>query len=261
MSLENILWLVSVVAEAAVVGLLLYRRFWRRFPTFCAYCAWSLLANAGAFVVLRSFPDSYMGLYLGNLVIDSALEFGVLVELAWSVFRPIRSSLPRYSLAVVVGLIATLGAAVWPFATIPGFAGLPPEWHLLMHIQQTTSILRILVFLLFAACSQLLSISWRDRELQLASGLGFYSFVSVAVAMVHTHREIWSQYSYLNQVEVASAICSLLYWVWCFAQKEAERREFTPQMQNLLLAMARTTRATRVALEDSAVTRKCKPGE
>jgi hypothetical protein len=152
-----------------------------------------------------------------------------------------------------------LGAAVWPFAGIPGFNELPSEWHLLMRLQQTTSILRILVFLLLAGCSQLLSISWRDRELQLASGLGFYSFVSVAVAIVHTHREIWSQYSYLNQVVVASYICSLLYWVWCFAQKEAERREFTPQMQNVLLAVAGTARATRIALADSAKAKTRKP--
>jgi hypothetical protein len=49
----------------------------------------------------------------------------------------------------------------------------------------------------------------------------------------------------------ASYTCSLLYWVYCFAQQEAKRREFTPQMQNFLLAMAGTARSTRVSLSDS----------
>jgi hypothetical protein len=44
----------------------------------------------------------------------------------------------------------------------------------------------------------------------------------------------------------------LIYWVYCFSRQEAERREFTPQMQNFLLALAGTARSTRIALTDSA---------
>jgi hypothetical protein len=35
-----------------------------------------------------------------------------------------------------------------------------------------------------------------------------------------------SQYKHLNQAVLASYSFSLLYWVFSFAQKEAERREF-----------------------------------
>jgi hypothetical protein len=126
---------------------------------------------------------------------------------------------------------------------------------------QTTSILRILFFLALAGCSQLLSIGWRDRELQVASGLGFYSLVSLAVAMLHTHQNMGPLYSHLQQVVVASYICSLLYWAVSFSQKEAVRREFSPQMQSLLLSVAGTARATRTALADSAVAKDRKSGE
>jgi hypothetical protein len=193
--------------------------------------------------------------------VDSVLLFGVLIELAWSVFRPFRASLPRGSLVVVGGLIVALGAAIWPFASIPGFSYLPPEWHLLMRLQQTTSILQILFFLVLAGCSQLLSIGWRNRELQVATGLGFYSIVGLAVAMLHTHQTMGPLYSHLNQIEVASYLCSLLYWVFSFAQKEAERREFTPQMQNLLLAVAGAARTTRIGLMDSAAAKTRKREE
>jgi hypothetical protein len=64
------------------------------------------------------------------------------------------------------------------------------------------------------------------------------------------------QYHLLNQIVIASFLCSLLYWVFSFAQKEAERREFTPQMQNLLLAVAGVARENRVSLHDSSVTDK-----
>jgi hypothetical protein len=130
-----------------------------------------------------------------------------------------------------------------------------------MRLQQTTSILRILLFLALAGGSQLLSIGWRDRELQVATGLGFYSFVSLAVAMLHAHHATGLMYNHLQQAVVASGLCCLLYWAFSFAQKEAERREFTPQMQSLLLAVAGSARASRISLVGSSSGKERKPGK
>ncbi|MGB7546773.1 MAG: hypothetical protein WBM14_03410 [Terracidiphilus sp.] len=149
-------------------------------------------------------------------------------------------------------MILAVGAAIWPFAGIRSLSILDPGIRGIVHVQQTASILRVLVFLVMAGCSQVLSIGWRDRELQVATGLGFYSLVSLGAAMLHTHETTVNQYSHLNQFVVASYLCSLLYWVFSFAQKEAERREFTPQMQSFLLAVAGVARADRVALTDSS---------
>jgi hypothetical protein len=248
MSLDNALSLAVIVIEAAVLGLLLYRRTWRVLPVFCLYLTCDLFGSVVLYEVLRLFPTAYFDLYLADLVIDSILEFAVLVELAWSVLRPLRSSLPRGSLIVVAGLVVALGAAIWPFAVIPGFGSSLPGWHFLVRLQQTTSILRVLFFLALAGCSQLLSIGWRNRELQVATGLGIYSLASLVVAMLHTHQSMRPFYGQLNQIVIASFLCSLLYWAFSFAQKEAERREFTPQMQNLLLAVAGSARSTRIAL-------------
>jgi hypothetical protein len=132
-----------------------------------------LLTNVGNYAVLRYFLASYTTIYLVETVLDSALEFGILVELSWSVLRPLRASLSRSILVVVGVLIVAAGAAIWPFSVIHGLASLPPAWRTLVHVQQTASILRILFFLVLAGCSQLLSINWRDRELQIATGLGF----------------------------------------------------------------------------------------
>jgi hypothetical protein len=251
MSLDNALWLFGSLIEAAVVGLLVYRRAWRTLPVFCLYCAWDLFSGISAYVVLRFFPSSYFTAYLGETVVDSALEFLVLVELAWSVLRPYRASLPRGAFAAVAGLVGALGAAVWPFAVIPGFGNLPSQWHLLMHTQQTASILRVLLFLVLAGSSQLLAIGWRSRELQIVTGLGFYSMVSLVVAMLHTHQTMGPQYNRLAQVVMVSYLCSLVYWVFCFSQKEAERKQFSPQMQRVLLAVAGGARSARVTLADS----------
>ena len=258
-NLDNAIWLANIVTEAAVVALLTYRRVWRNFPFFFLYCAWDMLDNVANLVIFRSFHDKYLTAYLVETAIDSVLEFGILVELSRSILRPFRSSVHWGTLLAAAFVILAVGAAIWPFSGIQGLANLGSETRILMRVEQTSSILRILFFLLLAGCSQLLSIGWRDRELQIATGLGFYSFFSLAIAMVQTHQIFFSQYRHLNLFVVASYFCSLLYWVVCFAQKEAERKEFTPQMQNFLLALAGTAQTTRVSLLDSTSAKPRKP--
>jgi hypothetical protein len=101
-----------------------------------------------------------------------------------------------------------------------------------------------------AGCSQLLSIGWRDRELQVATGLGFYSMVSLAVTVLQSHQVLGDQYRHLNQLVAVSYILSIVYWAFSFAAKEEARREFTPQMQNFLLAVAGTARTARVSMSE-----------
>jgi len=205
---------------------------------------------------MRQFlTENYLSTYLVQTIIDSAFQFCILVELAWSVLRPIRASLPRFAPFVLCSLVLTVGAVIWPFASAPGVSQLSPQLQLIVHLQQTVSILRILFFLGLAGCSQLLSIGWRDRELQVATGFGLYSLVSLGVTLLQTHQIHARQFNSLNQLVVGTFVCALLYWVFSFAQKQAERREFTPQMQNLLLAVAGAARASRTALDERSVSR------
>ncbi len=260
MNLDTALWFSASLAEAAVIALLFYRRVWRNLPMFFAYSVWTLAGSVGAYAIIRAFPSGYVTAYIIEMIVDSILLFGVLVELAWSVLLPLRSSLPRAGFLFVGFFILAIGAAIWPFAAISGTALPSPEVGALTHLQQTFSVLRILVFLALVGCSQLLSIGWRNRELQIATGLGFNSLVGLAVALLHTHGTTWVQYRHLNRFVVASYLCSLVYWVVSFAQQEEQRRAFSPQMEHLLLGMVRSAKATRIALADSGSARSGKLG-
>jgi hypothetical protein len=256
MNLDNATFAAGVLTETILIGLLFYRRVWRVLPTFCCYCVWGLLVDLGGFLVMQFRPSIYSHVYISIISVDSIFIFCVLVELIWSVLRPVRISLPRSSLILIGLLILVAGAAIWPFSAT-GLQHLNRESLFYTRLQQTVSILRILFFLLLAGGSQLFSIGWRDRELQVASGLGIYSIISLAVAALQAHQATPAQYQNLARIATAGFLCCMIYWVVSFAQQEAERREFTPQMQRFLLAVAGTARSARVSLEDS---RQSKPG-
>ena len=115
------------------------------------------------------FPGGYgIRFYTVLTVVDFALQLCVLVELAWSVLRPLRSSLSRKAIPLIGAAVLAAGAAIWPFASLAGTESTTPAWHFLMQLQQTAAILRVLFFLLLAVSSHMLSIGWRDRELQAA---------------------------------------------------------------------------------------------
>jgi hypothetical protein len=251
MNLDNVLWVLDLLVEAALVGFLFYRRAWRTIPAFVVFCIWETFSNAGGFVVFYYFHSQYPLYYLFSEIADSILEFAVLVELTWSVLRPMRASLSRRTPLAIAVIILLLAAAIWPFSGLRSLASPTPAFAAIAHVQQTTAVLRVFIFLALAGCSQLLSIGWRDRELQIATGLGFYSLASLGTAMLETHQATWTQWRHLNQYLLGSYICSLIYLVFCFAQKEAQRREFTPQMQSLLLAVAGAARAERTALVEA----------
>jgi hypothetical protein len=243
--------MAGAAAEAVLLFLLLRRRVFSTFPVFTSYIAWSLATDLGQYAATNYYPTAYFRLYFASLAIDSLFLFGVLIELSRSVLSPMAKMLPRWTPVAVAVFITLICAAIWPLAGSPDFSRYTPLSRDLVHLQQTFSILRILFFLVLAGFSQLLSIGWRDRELQIATGLGFFSIVNLSVLALHTHQFVGTQYHLLDQIVAASYSCTLLYWAYCFAQQEAKRREFTPQMQNFLLAMAGTARTTRIALADS----------
>lgn len=261
MSLDTILWLSGLLAEVGVVVLCIRGKLFQITPVFCWYIAWSVLVDPFMYCAGRFLTRHYLQIYLAEMIVDSIFQFGVLVELEWAVLRPLRASLPRYSIVILAFLVVAAGAVIWPIArwTLP--AHLNPTGIFFVQLQQTIAALRVVFFIAMAAFSQLLSIGWRNRELQIATGLGFYSMCTLAISLIHSYQNpaIGSSYHLLDQIGVASYVCSLGYWIVSFAQQEEERQEFTPQMRSFLLAVTGAARGTRIALADSGMPSSRKP--
>lgn len=259
-SLATILWISGSTAQAGVVGLLIRRHVWRTFPFFFIFGIWNLLGSAIAYATIHLHPSSYSAVYLVETVLDAILQFAVLVELGLSVLRPLREALTSKVPLAIALFILVAGAVIWPFSSFQGADQLSRQTAALTHLQQTFSILQILVFLILAGGCQLLSIGWRDRELQIATGLGFNSLVGLGVTMLHAHQSTYAQYRDWYELVVVSYLCTLLYWIVCFARQDEKRREFTPQMQSLLLAVAGSARNTRINIEDTSRESRWKRG-
>jgi hypothetical protein len=247
------LWFATLAIEVVLAGLLVRGRTYRLFPIFSLYMAWAIVSDLIGMGISTWHKDIFLRWFLYEMPLDCLLQFGVLVELAWSVLRPMRSMLPRWTVVAICLLILLAGAAVWPIAGFTQIHGLPQEWHLILRLRQTSSILQVLFFVVLAAGSQVLSLSWHDRELQVATGLGFYSLVNLVVSLLHAQMPRMSHYHRVDQLLPVSYFCALVYWAVSFMLKEAPRQEFSPQMQSFLLSVSGVARANRMALQENTL--------
>ncbi len=240
-------------AEAVALALLFYRRIHKIVPIFGLFLLWSIVSDVMMMVVSSRYasndPALYTQIYMVETSLDFLMQFAVLVELAWAVLRPIRDSLPRRTVPIISIFLLLVGAAVWPIAGKLALPGPTPQWHTLMQLGQTSSMLRVLYVFVLAGFSQLLAIGWRDRELQIATGLGFFSVMSLGAAILHTHHAQVGLYHIVDQIVAFSYLCSLIYWIFSFVQQEAPRQSFSPRMENFLLAVSGAARADREDLD------------
>jgi hypothetical protein len=248
MGLQTVLALFSVlgfVAEVALFVVLLVRRQYKVFPIFTLYIAFNVLYDVGIGSVAVAYsPHVGRLMALGLMPLEYLLELGVLLEIAWNVLRPVHLSLPKGSLRV-------FSASV----TLALLCGTLLAWHLdntgnkvqdyKGPLDLTFGLLRMLVFVATAAFAQLLGIGWKNKVLQLATALSFYSAVDLIVSLVERYS---GGSNSLEQIRSVAFTLELGFLVWAFTTKEVLRREFNPQMEQFLVTLAGRARLARTAL-------------
>ena len=257
MNTDVLIAALSVTLEILFLGISFLCKEHRKHPIFVFYIFWTVVSDLAYELFVRSVPRYALKLYVAELAIDAVFQVLVIGEIVWTTLRPVRTSLPRHWYWVAVAGFVLLACGFWPLA---GFAippNLTPASNAMILLQQTISLLRVTFFLVLVAFSQFLSIGWRDRELQIASGLGFYSILSLVVSVLHTHQAVGPQYHWLDLVTSFGYLGTLAYWVVCFMQKEPETRKISPQMVRFLVSIGGTVQAEQLALETVL---KKKPG-
>lgn len=227
---------------------------YREFPLFSAYQVWiCALAMSSTVAAVKLPSEVYNRLFFVSSILDALFLLSILVEMSMSVLKPVKAVLPRWTLLAVIALVGTVASGVWRIASPPGAMKLSKMSQYIIHLDNTTSVLRILFFVSLAALSQLLCLGWRDRVVQISTGLGFFSLVSLCVTFLHMNQGVGGShlnelYHLLDRIVVGSYIASMMYWLVSFARDVRERQEFTPQMRKFIEVLAQNARSTQLAM-------------
>lgn len=249
--LYSVVYLLGALAEFALLGVLLFRRQYKFFPVFTTYIAFNVISDI-LVAVLRAATSGRAADWaaFSLLPLQYLLEMGVLYEIAWHVLKPVRASLPPKAIQAFLLLVfisLACGVLLAGHADLHG-GGIYEK--IKYPLDLTVGMLRMLLFAAIAAFAQALGIGWRDKVLRLASGLCFYSAFDLIASLLQSH---FGQVQAADHIKVAAYMLELAFFVWVFTTKDAERREFTPQMRELLITMSGRARNARAMIARSQV--------
>ena len=257
----QLFWFASIAAEIALVLTLIYKRQYLAFPAFLAWILFSALSDGPLYWIAHHDASFhiYQRAYVVSSAIDYMLQLGVLLEIASAVLRPSRRSFSSRTLAILltVAVIGVVAICYWAFRSVSHGTAFDAIGAKLLKVNFFFAYLRLVVFALIAGFSQMLGITWKNHVIRLAGGLAFYSAVSVVIQLTISHLNRSEPYSYLsefyllNRIQITSYIAALAFWIWSFVQKDAPRKEFTPQMQHFLVSISETAKRSRLGLTRS----------
>jgi hypothetical protein len=237
--------LLGLLAEIALLATLFARKQYKTFPVFTLYIAFNLFNDVavGALAGLSSH-QVVQSVALAMLPLQYLIELGVLLEIAWNVLRPVHASLPRRTIKVFISFIV-LAVAGGTLLTSHVHPTGNKVYDIKAPMDLTVGLLRMLIFGLTVGFAHVLGIGWKDRVLQLATALSFYSAADLIVSLGERHN------GGPNALEALRGIAYLLelgFLVWAFTTKEVRRREFSPQMEQFLVTLAGRAKLARTAL-------------
>jgi hypothetical protein len=248
MNLRALYAAVVVLGSVAEIGLmvtLILRRQYKTFPIFTLYIAFNLLSDLviGLSAGVYSVHVGY-AVQVASLPLLYLLELCVLFEIAWNVLRPVHTSLPRGSIKVFFGLVS-----------LSLLCGTLLAWQvhdtgnrlddIKRPLDLTVGLLRMLIFAATAGFAQVLGIGWKNKVLQLATALSFYSAVNLIVSLGERHA---GSVDALEPLRAVAYFLEIGFLLWVFTTKDVRRREFSPQMEQFLVTLAGRAKLARTAL-------------
>src|SRR5882757_1071726 len=250
-TVDGVLETVTLVAQAAIAYLMIKRRSSRDYPILLTYMFFNLAIDPLAWLLQHT--GIYLKFYFTGQVLDYLLQLLIILEIGRNVLRPSKRSLPFRLWPIVTGgiLVCAIVAATFSPSTPSG-----SDTAGLLRVTLGLAILKLLLFAGMAGFAQFLGIGWKSRVLQLASGLAFYGAVSLLVQLSSSHLpSTGPAYSAhlvrFAQIQWGAYSVTLISWIWAFSRNEAPRKDFTPQMQEVLVTIAGAAKRTRLAVTRS----------
>jgi hypothetical protein len=237
--------LTVLLAEVSLFVVLLVRRQYKTFPVFTICIGFNLLNDViVGILVAATSRHIALSVAFALLPLQYLVDLCVLLEISWNVLRPVYTSLPKGSVTVFASavVLAVLGGVLLAYHL--GDTGNRMQ-DIKAPLDLMVGLLRMLIFAATAGFSQLLGIGWRNKVLQLATGLSFYSAVDLIVSLLARYAGYTGGLEATR--EVAYAI-ELAFFMWVFTTKEVRRREFSPQMEQFLVTLAGRAKLARTAL-------------
>ena len=248
--LDFVFWVCAFAGHLVLLCVLLFRHRMRRYPFFSALIFSNLARTLVLYEVYRTgTARTYYLWYWSMAVLDTALQFAVLYEVASIVFRPAgpwARDVRRGWFWLIGGAVLIASFLTWLAAPVASL------WQGMLVVKGSFffTVLMSELFVGMVSLSITAGLPWRTHVARIAQGLGTYSLIDLLIEAAHTlfgrgytsHTD-----TTLSHLRVAVYLGCLLYWIVTLWQ-EAPHSRVLPFWMSEKLPRLQTRTAADLAL-------------
>jgi hypothetical protein len=181
-------WIAGLIIQPFLVAILFFKKVWRRFPLFTAFCSFTLLGDTVAYFLVKN-RDIYIRLY----PIYETISLMLLLAVIYEVFKQLFSShqalrrLAWLAFCLVCVLLVLLGTAIILAHSPIGGKGVVLA---VLVVEEAARVLELGLILFLFVFSSAFGLHWRAQVFGIVLGLGVSSAVKLITVTVAPHSYI-----------------------------------------------------------------------
>lgn len=235
-ALTIVFWAIGFTCDVLILGILGVRGRYREFPVFTSYFAFDIIRAGALFTAyMENARFLYRHVYYGLLVVDYALQVGIILEIARVVLRPTGSWLrDARAMFAGIGLAGAVIAAAISWWITPPVQGPWQLWPLRANL--FTSLLTCELFVAMSFTANRLGLGWRNHVMALAQGWTFFNVVMVVTTGLQSYFGA-AHFLTLDQIRGSAYWIGIIYIMVQLWIPEPVRQPIDPELRRYILAL------------------------
>jgi hypothetical protein len=236
-AVDLFLWVASFLGNGTLFAILIHRRRWREFPVFTALNGFEAAISLVIFLIYqRGLWHWYERVYWVYVLLDFALQFGVIWEVARIVMRPtgswVQDAKKKFILWSAAGILL---AAALPWLISPPAPSLLDRLELRANL--FTSLVICELIAVVTRTSRDLGLGWRNHVMALGNGWTAWAVTAILIDGLHSYFGATLYFSQLEHVKMLVYLAALGYWMLQFWMEEPQRRPISPELSAYIEAL------------------------
>jgi len=238
--LDLLFWAAGFAEHIVLLAVLCIRRRVTSFPFFTAWIAINILRTIALYVIWRfGTKSTYFYSYWDLAILDTALQFCVVYELASRTFRPLGvwAKDVRRSFIVLGSLSIAIAAALAWLASPPARLWMQA---VILRGNLFSAALMSELFAGMVALSVTAGLPWKTHVANIAQGLGIYSIIDVLIEAAHSYLGLGRDsraFDDLSHARIAVYLACTLYWIIMLWREAPNSRKLPAQIHRDLLTL------------------------
>jgi hypothetical protein len=228
--LDYALWAATILANVALLAVLLVRRRCREFPVFTVFIAFQVVVSVALYIVLRyGHPHWYSRCYWTSIYLEFLLELAVVWEVVRIVMRPTGTwaggAKRMFLLGSAIGVIFAAGLA-WLLSP----RALSFFDRLNVQIGFFATLVLCELFIVMILTSRWHGYGFRNHVFALLTGWTGLVVVAMIVDLFEGYSSNTAYFGVADKVRIAASLLATAFMGFQFWREEPKRRDIPPEV-------------------------------